>query len=519
MRQRRHTVLSSTLIAAVLVPGGVNAIDLTGKWRFGSPGVSVVQLSQVTQSGSTLSFSLGDFAFSGTVSTGGPFATFEVTASDPPAMAGIDGRIMPSGNLLDGRAVTFFPSSGYSVGGLVATRCTCDDGNTTNGDGCDAECRVEPCWTCAGDPSVCTPVADGSACEDGSACTSGETCTAAVCAGGTTVSPCTDMTGRWNRHQEITAPAEAFDFATDFTQRGTDIIAGSYIGTIDPATGAFDVRKANPSLFCSSFDPLVGSVPPTGVTYAATGSVSEPDPITPDHCNEFSLTEAGTRCGSGTIDLIETCDDGNLSDGDGCSAACAVEPCWTCAGAPSNCVPTPQAACRRSIAPVTSLVFIKQSANDAITWLWKKGAATTLAELGDPVAGDGYTLCVFDESSITPGLLFRARVPGGGTCDGRPCWKPNDATGFGYKSKAATPEGIVVAKLTSGSDGKAKAVLKGKGVHLSDRPNGLPALPLATPLRAQLLGGGGLCLETTFDASSVVKNDGVRGVFKARGTP
>ena len=33
------------------------------------------------------------------------------------------------------------------------------------------------------------------------------------------------------------------------------------------------------------------------------------------------------RCGNGTLEGAEACDDGNLVDGDGCSAACLVEPC------------------------------------------------------------------------------------------------------------------------------------------------------------------------------------------------
>jgi cysteine-rich repeat protein len=34
---------------------------------------------------------------------------------------------------------------------------TCDDTNTSAGDGCDAFCLVEPGWICTGEPSVCTP--------------------------------------------------------------------------------------------------------------------------------------------------------------------------------------------------------------------------------------------------------------------------------------------------------------------------------------------------------------------------
>ena len=183
------------------------------------------------------------------------------------------------------------PPSSFQVAALFATRCTCDDGNTANGDGCDARCRIEPCWTCAGDPSVCAPASDGSACEDGSLCTTGETCALGACGGSTPVSPCTDMTGLWSRHQEIPGLEQVLDLVTDFEQRGTDVIAGGYVGTIDPATGAFDLRIVNQNLFCPAFDPLVGTVAPSGLTYAATGTVWVPQPLTPDHCDGFGLTE------------------------------------------------------------------------------------------------------------------------------------------------------------------------------------------------------------------------------------
>jgi cysteine-rich repeat protein len=43
-------------------------------------------------------------------------------------------------------------------------------------------------------------------------------------------------------------------------------------------------------------------------------------------------------CGDGAIE-DEQCDDGNIKDGDGCSATCATEPGFMCNGAPSICVP------------------------------------------------------------------------------------------------------------------------------------------------------------------------------------
>ena len=42
-------------------------------------------------------------------------------------------------------------------------------------------------------------------------------------------------------------------------------------------------------------------------------------------------------CGDGDVETNETCDDGNLGPGDGCDAACQVEPFYTCTGEPSVC--------------------------------------------------------------------------------------------------------------------------------------------------------------------------------------
>lgn len=43
-------------------------------------------------------------------------------------------------------------------------------------------------------------------------------------------------------------------------------------------------------------------------------------------------------CGNGVIDAGETCDDGDISGGDGCSGTCALESGWSCTGQPSLCV-------------------------------------------------------------------------------------------------------------------------------------------------------------------------------------
>ena len=45
-------------------------------------------------------------------------------------------------------------------------------------------------------------------------------------------------------------------------------------------------------------------------------------------------------CGDGILDAGEQCDDGNITNGDGCSSACTIQPGFTCVGSPSICTST-----------------------------------------------------------------------------------------------------------------------------------------------------------------------------------
>lgn len=51
----------------------------------------------------------------------------------------------------------------------------------------------------------------------------------------------------------------------------------------------------------------------------------------------FSLAGQAAVCGDGVLDLVETCDDGNLLSGDGCDSFCDTELYWECSGEPSQC--------------------------------------------------------------------------------------------------------------------------------------------------------------------------------------
>jgi cysteine-rich repeat protein len=62
--------------------------------------------------------------------------------------------------------------SGACGNGAVDAGEACDDGNTTSGDGCEANCVVQTCSTCSGAPSSCAPIVT---------CVGGDGCCAPGC--------------------------------------------------------------------------------------------------------------------------------------------------------------------------------------------------------------------------------------------------------------------------------------------------------------------------------------------------
>jgi hypothetical protein len=142
-------------------------------------------------------------------------------------------------------------------------------------------------------------------------------------------------------------------------------------------------------------------------------------------------------------------------------------------------------------------------AKDKLLWEWSKGEATTVAEFGQPAAGDDYALCVFDVSIPIPGFVLAARAPAGTD------WRPG-SNGFSYRSRALTPDGLRSVTLKAGTTGTAKAIVKGQGDLL---PLPGSAAPLPLPMLVQLQGDQGGCWEAHFESATA--NDGI--TFKAAG--
>jgi hypothetical protein len=129
------------------------------------------------------------------------------------------------------------------------------------------------------------------------------------------------------------------------------------------------------------------------------------------------------------------------------------------------CPPTPSVTCRTAPSGKSSFSLKEDGdpAKNKLQWKLGSGQATPKADYGDPtdVAGEDYALCIYRNGS----LLKDNDLPSGGICSGKTCWREK-TTGFFYKDKGLTPDGVDSAKLMEGLvDGKTKIQVKGKGVN------------------------------------------------------
>lgn len=235
-------------------------------------------------------------------------------------------------------------------------------------------------------------------------------------------------------------------------------------------------------------------------------------------CSGCSLDLGGCLtscdCGNNVVDPGEQCDGSDL-DGLTCQTEGFAEGVLTCrsdcsldvtgCGGTTTCDTTPLVGCRKPVVGHVASVQINRNidpAKDKVTWKWLKGQATTKADFGDPSTSAAYAFCLYDQG----GLRLAATIPPGGTCSGIPCWRAS-VSGYSYKNKARTPDGIFTLRLTQGLNGRSSIKLKGSGIDLQ-----APALPLAPTVTAQLKGNG-TCWDVAFSSPTVT----TVAKFKAKG--
>jgi cysteine-rich repeat protein len=164
----------------------------------------------------------------------------------------------------------------------------CDDANSASGDGCDDACQIEPGYTCNG--AECREVLCGDSLQDVYA---------------------------------IGGGIFEFEECDDGNDEGDDGCSS----TCDVETGFVCVEPGVPcrEVVCgdgfqdSYFIPGEGGTGGSGTTGGTGGSMGG-----------FAGSGGSAGAGGGGTFVFESCDDGNVSPGDGCSATCVIEDGFIC---------------------------------------------------------------------------------------------------------------------------------------------------------------------------------------------
>jgi cysteine-rich repeat protein len=223
--------------------------------------------------------------------------------------------------------------------GSIGTGEQCDDGNTTNGDGCSSTCEVE---------GVCGDgfVGAGEQCDDGNT-TPGDGCDGAcqletVCGNGVKegVEQCDDGN---------TVSGDGCSYKCRL-----ESVCGN--GTKDGSEQCDDGNTTGGD-GCSP----TCHFEECGNHYLdANEECDDGNTVSGDGCSSTCVHEP--LCGDGQEDPGEECDDGNLVSGDGCSSTCMIEPCQIVvphqtAWAPVKLVATPGSVALRAHFGVSSGVL------------------------------------------------------------------------------------------------------------------------------------------------------------------
>jgi hypothetical protein len=210
-----------------------------------------------------------------------------------------------------------------------------------------------------------------------------------------------------------------------------------------------------------------------------------------------------------------------------CGGTTECGPCETC-DASGACVAAPHPTCRAPVSGQSTLVLKDKSPNSGDRLLWKfagtfpdpprENPGTVFGFPSSSFRTDDYTLCLYDESTPTPSVLFQATAPAASDCGGNPCWREvslsqgGNIQGYRYVDGDQTPHGLDNILVRMQTTGATRMKVRGKGDNLSNAPLGMPSPSLNLPLRLQLQIRGGHCWEATYPAARA----NVTGLFRAK---
>ena len=299
------------------------------------------------------------------------------------------GRILAPGAVVYAQVVSFddldvIASYGLVVGlvpvtcgdsRVVATFEECDDGNTAAADGCDAMCKIE--GTAEAEPNE-----DGTPSIGGSGIAGNDFDSA----GGVAVINATAqgvrdiaMGGRtWLA--ALTAAGDEDVFAIT---NGGVVPYEVAVNVWDPAEGVgnrcttidtgLNVRNAAGVVLASN-DDKASNDNCSAVTFVIPAGESRylhvvefgDNAIITKYALEVVRREIA--CGDGRVVAgVETCDDGNTTANDGCSATCTVQAGYDCQGQPSVCTPIPFASTTLACVNMTGSTVLLATGDDEVT--------------------------------------------------------------------------------------------------------------------------------------------------------
>lgn len=192
--------------------------------------------------------------------------------------------------------------------GKIETGETCDDSNTTPGDGCSATCIIESAFegdTCPGKPVTLTAL--------------GTSLTATVT--GTTK-------GAFNHYGSAcgggSAPDVVYTFTPPSSGKATIKLKAGFSAIVSARSTC---TSATTEIKCSDLPAATGGETTMELPVFAGTPVSVIVDGYAGSTGDFTLDIAVSAavCGNGIAELPETCDDGNKTAGDGCSATCTLE--------------------------------------------------------------------------------------------------------------------------------------------------------------------------------------------------
>jgi hypothetical protein len=164
------------------------------------------------------------------------------------------------------------------------------------------------------------------------------------------------------------------------------------------------------------------------------------------------------------------------------------------------CSPLPATGCRVTSTGQSKLQVVNTEFKDKLKWKWKKGPATPLEALGNPLTGiTRYQVCLYDSSvqaqpvysglvQPSPLLAFEA-------------WKPVGDKGFRLSTRSPNTGGITKILAKSGEFEKTAVQAAASGDLLD-----VASLPFVLPVTVQLVvpGSSGFeCWQTTFTAADI----------------